>query len=180
MKWLEVFEAQRARNKPGNRVQVATADAQGVPSLRTVVLRGFTRSGEPWFFTDSRSLKVAQLEHSPRISLLAWWERTEDQFRLDGHATVHGPDASGEAAVLRNTSWQRLAGRRSPWLGPPPGSVIGALPTPAVADTPTAPPNFVVVTVVVDSVDWLRLAGTHTRVRFTRTGAEWLREELVA
>jgi pyridoxamine 5'-phosphate oxidase len=178
MKWLEVFEAQRARNRPGNRVQVATVDARGVPSLRTVVLRGFTRGGEPWFFTDGRSSKVSELQSSPQVSLLAWWERTEDQFRLDGRATIHGPEAAGEPAVLRNTSWQRLAGRRAAWLGPAPGSVLGA-PSPVADDTPEPPANFVVVTVAVSRVDWLRLSGAHTRVRFTRAGDDWLREELV-
>ncbi len=179
MKWLEVFEAQRARNRPGNRVQLATVDEQGAPSLRTVVLRGFTRAGEPWFFTDARSLKVAHVQQSPKVSLLAWWERTEDQFRLEGLATLHGAGAMGEAAVLRNTSWQRLGERRAAWLGPAPGSLLATQRAPLAAETPEPPETFVVVTVVVSRVDWLRLAGTHTRVRFTRAGDEWLREELV-
>ncbi|MDP2274649.1 MAG: pyridoxamine 5'-phosphate oxidase family protein [Archangium sp.] len=179
MKWLEVFETQRARNRPGNRVQVATVDERGAPSLRTVVLRGFTRGGQPWFFTDARSEKIHHLQRSPHVSVLAWWERTEDQFRLDGLATVHGPGAVDEAAVLRKTSWQRLAGRRAAWLGPAPGSVVGPPSLPPAADTAEPPENFVVVTVTVARVDWLRLAGAHSRVRFTRTGDDWLREELV-
>lgn len=179
MKWLEVFEAERARNRPGNRVQLATVDEQGAPSLRTVVLRGFTGAGEPWFFTDARSLKVAHVRQSPKVSLLAWWERTEDQFRLDGLATLHGAGTVGEAAVLRHTSWQRLGERRAAWLGPAPGSVLATLSAPLAAETPEPPASFVVVTVAVSRVDWLRLAGTHTRVRFTKAGDAWLREDLV-
>lgn len=178
MTWLEVFEAQRAHNSPGNYLQLATVDAEGRPSMRTVVLRGFTRAGEPWFFTDARSSKVEHLRRTPAVALLAWWQRTEDQFRLEGRATLHGLEATGEAAVHRHTSWQRLGDRRSPFLGPAPGSLLGAATSPPItAGAP--PPNFVVVTVTVARVDWLRLGAVHRRVRYSLTGTQWLREELV-
>lgn len=179
MAWLQVFQAQQARNKPGNRVQVATVGEHGAPALRTVVLRGFTRDGQPWFFTDARSLKVRHLQRTPQVSLLAWWERTDDQFRIDGRASLHGADAAGETAVLRRMSWQRLAGRREAWLGPAPGSVLGTTSPDQAPDTPEPPDTFVVVTVDVECVDWLRLGAPHTRVRFTRAGPTWLRHELV-
>ncbi len=111
------------------------------------------------------------------MALLAWWQRTEDQFRLEGHATVHGLEATGEAAVHRHKSWQRLGERRKPFLGPAPGSLLGT-PT-SSPETPVAPPNFVVVTVRLSRVDWLRLGAVHSRVRYSLAGAQWLREELV-
>jgi pyridoxine/pyridoxamine 5'-phosphate oxidase len=180
MGWLEVFTAQQARNRPGNRMQVATVGLDGAPQLRTVVLRGFTREGAPWFFTDARSGKVAELLRHRPVSLLLWWERTADQFRLDGLASVHGPSAAGEPEVLRRAAWQRLpVEQRALFLGPAPGALLAAPAAPHAASTATAPDDFVLVTVEVHRVDWLRLGSTHTRLRFTREGEGWKREELV-
>lgn len=174
MTWLEVFEARRALNSPGNRLQLATVDAAGAPAVRTVVLRGFTSTGEAWFFTDARSPKVEHMLREPRVALLAWWERTEEQFRLEGLATVHGEAATGEPALLRDSSWERLGERRAPFLGPAPGSASGS----ASGDS-GSPSNFVVVTVAVARVDWLRLGAVHLRSSFVRNGEVWVRQELV-
>jgi pyridoxamine 5'-phosphate oxidase len=180
MTWLDVFIAQQARNRPGNRMQVATVGVDGSPQLRTVVHRGFTRAGEPWFFTDARSGKVAELAQRPHVCLLVWWERTADQFRLEGLARMHGASARGEPEVLRRAAWQRLPeSQRALFLGPAPGALLSASAAPRAASTATAPDDFVLVTVEVNRVDWLRLGGTHTRLRFTREGKEWTREELV-
>jgi pyridoxamine 5'-phosphate oxidase len=180
MGWLDVFTTQQACNRPGNRMQVATVGLDGAPQLRTVVLRGFTREGAPWFFTDARSGKVAELAKHPPVALLLWWERTADQFRLDGLASVHGASAVGEPEVLRRAAWQRLPEeQRALFLGPAPGALLPATASARPASTPTAPDDFVLVTVAVHRVDWLRLGGSHTRLRFTREREGWKREELV-
>lgn len=179
--WLEPVLTQQALNRPGNRLQLATLGVDGLVAVRTVVLRGFTADHEPWFFTDARSHKVAELRASPRVSMVLWLEQSADQFRFDGLAALHGAEAVGEVAALRAMSWQRLsADKRAPFLGPPPGSVLAEDGARApLRDDEPIPANLLVVTVRIERVDWLSLGTPHRRARFTTDAGTWRREELV-
>ncbi len=78
-----------------NAMVVATADADGVPSSRMVLLKGFGADGFR-FFTNTASRKGRDLAANPRCSLLFPWHLLERQVRVDGTA-ARLPDADVRA-----------------------------------------------------------------------------------
>lgn len=66
-----------------NAMTLATASADGVPSARIVLLKGFSRDGFV-FFTNYESYKGKQLAENPRASLLFFWKELERQVRITG------------------------------------------------------------------------------------------------
>lgn len=64
-------------------VTVATADADGLPSARTVLLRGYTGEGFV-FYTNYDSGKGRDLAQNPQAALLFHWPNLERQVRLAG------------------------------------------------------------------------------------------------
>jgi len=62
---------------------LATADTQGRPSARIVLLKHFDVAGFCWY-TDSRSLKGRELEANPQASLLFHWRDLSRQVRVHG------------------------------------------------------------------------------------------------
>lgn len=175
--WRKPFETALARNAPQTEVQVATVSSEGVPSVRTVLLRGFSAEGLPYFFTDLRTRKANHLAENPRIALLAWFPKTAEQFRLTGRATVHGWRAEGAWAALRRHSWELLAeDDRLTYVGPPPGRTFVDR---APSVTPPAPPQeFLLVTIDVTECDWLAVGPPRTRAEFRLLGAGWVQQSL--
>jgi pyridoxamine 5'-phosphate oxidase len=66
-----------------NAMTLATASADGIPSARIVLLKGFSKDGFV-FFTNYESYKGKQLEENPRASLLFFWKELERQVRITG------------------------------------------------------------------------------------------------
>jgi pyridoxamine 5'-phosphate oxidase len=79
-------EAQEARVLEPNAMTLATADADGAPAARIVLLKGFDERGFV-FFTDYRSRKGAELEANPRAALVFYWGELERQIRITGRVT---------------------------------------------------------------------------------------------
>ena len=78
------FEAARAADlMEPNAMALATADAQGRPSSRMVLLKGVDARGFT-FFTNFQSRKGQDLAANPRASLLFWWDKLHRQVRIDG------------------------------------------------------------------------------------------------
>jgi pyridoxamine 5'-phosphate oxidase len=172
--WLAPFELAMSRDRPSPRVQVATVSPDGVPSVRTVVLRGVLGDGSPWFHTDARSRKVDHLDSErPHLAMVAWFEASQQQFRLTGRAAVHGAGAPGPWAAVRSAAWERLTPEnRAPFFGPAPGRwAVEPAPPPSLEAPPA---TFVVVSLYVDELDWLRLGPPHQRQSFRKVGATWL------
>ena len=80
-KWLE--QALRAEILEPHAMTLATASADGVPSARIVLLRGYDGSGFT-FFTDYRSRKGRELADNPRAALVFHWPDLERQVRIAG------------------------------------------------------------------------------------------------
>jgi len=68
-----------------NAMTLATADADGMPFQRTVLLKYFDREGFV-FFTNYGSRKAAQIAVNPRVSLLFPWLTLERQVIIQGRA----------------------------------------------------------------------------------------------
>jgi pyridoxamine 5'-phosphate oxidase len=68
-----------------NAMVVATATPDGVPSVRTVLLRGVDADGFV-FFTNYRSRKGGELTANPRVALAFSWVSLERQVIVEGTA----------------------------------------------------------------------------------------------
>lgn len=65
-------------------MSLATADAQGRPHVRTVLLRGATEAGYD-FYTNYDSQKGLDLAVNPYAEFLFYWPELERQIRIGGH-----------------------------------------------------------------------------------------------
>lgn len=66
-----------------NAFTLATADAQGRPSARVLLLKGFDARGFS-FFTNYASRKGQELAANPWAALCFWWGPLERQVRIEG------------------------------------------------------------------------------------------------
>lgn len=90
-RWLE--EAARAEVQEPTAMTLATADAQGRPAARVVLLKGLNGGGLE-FFTDYRSVKAQHLEANPQAAVGFFWPELERQVRVTGRVTRLSREAS--------------------------------------------------------------------------------------
>jgi pyridoxamine 5'-phosphate oxidase len=76
-------QAQVAKLPEINAMSLATADAQGRPDVRTVLLKIFDEQGFV-FFTNYKSAKAKQLSENSQAALLFPWLALERQVRITG------------------------------------------------------------------------------------------------
>jgi pyridoxamine 5'-phosphate oxidase len=96
--WFEQFDrwfadAVAAELPEPNAVVLATADADGAPDARTVLLKGYDATGFV-FVTSYASTKGAQLAINPRAALVTPWHGLHRQVRAAGHVERIGDAAS--------------------------------------------------------------------------------------
>lgn len=82
-KWYA--EARDAGIVEPNAMVVSTVSAEGAPSSRMVLLKGFSTEGFT-FFTNTASRKGEELAANPRCAVLFPWHPLERQVRIDGLA----------------------------------------------------------------------------------------------
>lgn len=82
-RWFE--QAERAELLEPNAMSMASADASGRVSLRTVLLKYFGRDGFV-FFTNYESRKAADIAVNPQVALMFPWLALERQVRIEGNA----------------------------------------------------------------------------------------------
>lgn len=108
-------------NEP-NAMTLATASADGMPSARIVLLKGFDKNGFV-FYTNYKSFKAMQLEENPKACLVFFWKELERQVRITGlvkkvsaeqsnqyfHSRPKGSQvgawASPQSQVIENRDW---------------------------------------------------------------------------
>ena len=83
-------EAQRAGIRLPEALALATADAQGWPSVRFVLLKSADERGFV-FFTNAGSRKGGELRDNPRASLAFYWDEILKQVRVDGGVEMVAP-----------------------------------------------------------------------------------------
>jgi pyridoxamine 5'-phosphate oxidase len=76
-------EAERSEPSHPNACALATADADGQPSVRIVLLRGSDPRGFS-FFTNFESHKGRDLAANPRAALVFHWKSLARQVRIEG------------------------------------------------------------------------------------------------
>ncbi|MFN7293805.1 MAG: pyridoxamine 5'-phosphate oxidase [Lysobacteraceae bacterium] len=88
-------EARDAGDPEPNAMTVATADARGRPSARTVLLKHFDERGFV-FYTNFDSRKGRQLAANPQAALLFLWKTLREQVQAKSEGTVE-PVTAAEA-----------------------------------------------------------------------------------
>jgi pyridoxamine 5'-phosphate oxidase len=66
-----------------NAMTLATASADGMPSARIVLLKGFDQEGFV-FYTNYKSYKAMQLDENPKACLIFFWKELERQVKIVG------------------------------------------------------------------------------------------------
>ncbi|MFG3120169.1 pyridoxal 5'-phosphate synthase [Streptomyces sp. NPDC048197] len=114
--WLR--EAAEAGQPEPHTMALATADAAGNPSVRTVMLHDADERG--WHFGSHRgSRKGRELAARPRAALDFYWPAVGRQVRVGGAVTEAGPEESAADLHRRSTGAlaAALVGRQSEVLG---------------------------------------------------------------
>ena len=79
--WMKEAEASEP-NDP-NAMALATADADGAPNVRMVLLKGVDTSGFV-FFSNSQSIKGGELAANPRAAINFHWKTLRRAVRVKG------------------------------------------------------------------------------------------------
>jgi pyridoxamine 5'-phosphate oxidase len=69
-----------------NAMILATANTDGKPSARTVLLKGYDERGFV-FYTNYEGRKAKEIEANPTCTLLFYWGELERQVRIEGRAS---------------------------------------------------------------------------------------------
>lgn len=109
-RWFE--EAVQGEIYEPNGMALATVGADGRPSLRTVLLKGFDAQGFV-FFTNLESRKSRELQVNPVAALLFWWDRLHRQVRIEG-PVARVSEAEADAYFASRPHGSRIGALASP------------------------------------------------------------------
>jgi pyridoxamine 5'-phosphate oxidase len=180
--WFDAAVADPAILEP-NAIQLATADRAGVPSVRTVLVKGMDERGIV-FYTNYESAKASDLQVNPRAAAVFVWVSHQRQVRLSGPVSKVGRDETEAYFATRPRESQLGA-----WASPqsqvmPSRAALDRLADEAAErfagrDVP-APPHWGGYLLAPDSVEFWqgRVGRLHDRIRFRREGEAWVRERL--
>ena len=79
-------EARTTEPNDSNAMALATANAEGRPSVRMVLLKGYDERGFV-FYTNREGRKAADLAANPHAALLFHWKSLRRQIRIEGPVT---------------------------------------------------------------------------------------------
>jgi pyridoxamine 5'-phosphate oxidase len=113
-RWFE--EARARRIEEPEAAALATATAEGAPSVRMVLVKGFDERGLV-FYTNYESRKAAELEANPRAALVFHWSELGRQVRVEGTVARTGR-AETEAYARNRSRASRLSALASPQSRP--------------------------------------------------------------
>lgn len=91
--WLE--DARGSEPNDPNAMAVATVGADGMPSVRMVLLKGHDAHGFV-FYTNQQSRKAGELTANPKAALLFHWKSRRRQVRIEGPVSLVA-DAEADA-----------------------------------------------------------------------------------
>ncbi|MFY7900778.1 MAG: pyridoxamine 5'-phosphate oxidase [Chitinophagaceae bacterium] len=114
-KWWD--EAMNSNIDEVNAMSLATANKSGVPSVRIVLLKGFSEKGFS-FFTNYESRKGREIVENPVVSLAFFWKELQRQVCVSG--TIEKLTASESDEYF----FSRPAGSRIGAWSSPQSSVI--------------------------------------------------------
>ncbi|GIF05366.1 pyridoxamine 5'-phosphate oxidase [Actinoplanes siamensis] len=166
-----------------NAMIVATADAAGRPSARTVLLKGYDAAGFV-FFTNYGSRKGSEAAENPYASLVFPWFAIQRQVIVSGRVE-RVSRAETEAYFASRPRGSQLGAWASPQSRVLPGreavdaGLAAALERFGDGPVP-APPYWGGLRVVPETVEFWqgRSNRLHDRLRYRRSDAGWIVERL--
>lgn len=177
--WEQLVAGVNDRHHGFHTIQTATVDSDGLPQVRTVILRAASPSETTLrFHTDTRAGKIGDLQAQPIVAVHAYHAPGKLQLRLRGRAQVHVNDDVAAQAWAESRPMSRTCYRMDPGPGTALTGPDAYRPGDAVEVTAQNPDvgyaQFCVVVLHIDSVEWLYLAAAgHRRARWTRHNGRW-------
>ena len=178
--WLQ--QALDAQLPEPNAMTLATVGANGRPSTRVVLIKGFDARGITWF-TNYASRKGRELAGSPFAALQFHWVELERVVRIEGRVEKVADEDSDAYFQSRP-----LDSRIGAWASPQ-SQVIGSRAV-LVANAakygakfllnPPRPPHWGGYRLVPDTWEFWqgRKSRLHDRLRYRLDGGAWVRERL--
>ena len=118
--WLK--EAEGAEPNDPNAMALATADAEGVPDVRMVLLKGVDERGFV-FYSNADSIKGAELAANPRAALNFHWKALRKAVRVQGMA-ARVSDAEADAYFATRPKDSQIGAWASPQSRPMEGRFV--------------------------------------------------------
>lgn len=179
--WLA--EARRTEPNDSNAMSLATADADGAPDCRMVLLKDIDARGLT-FFSNRESDKGRQLKANPRAALLLHWKSLRRQVRVRG--PVEPVSAAEADAYFASRARESRIGA---WASDQSRPIAdrAALEAAVTHETarfaglePPRPERWTGWRVVPQSIEFWRDRPfrLHDRVRFVHEAGGWRRERL--
>lgn len=104
--WL--VEARAHEPNDASAMSLATVDAEGLPDVRIVLLRGLSADEGLKFYTNYESTKAQHLEASGKAALCLHWKSLRRQVRVRGLVTRASAEDS-DAYFDRRTAQSRIS-----------------------------------------------------------------------
>ncbi len=168
--WHRLVRGVHDRHAPARHPTLATVSPDGLPKVRTVVLRAADKpQGRLEIHTNLHSSKIADLMAKPLAALHVWDHGSRLQIRVEAEVEI----ASG-AAVADTWAWVPNRSRTAYGSSHTPGHPI---PSALAYDNAPDLAVFAVLHLNIRALDLLHLGVDHRRAQFTRAShwaGQWL------
>lgn len=162
-----------------NAMALATADVDGLPSVRILLLKGLDHRGAV-FFTNHESRKGHEIADQPRVAATMLWHDLNRQVRFEGVAR-RLPEEESDAYFLSRPEGSRISAVASPQ-----SQVVAdraelegrwAVAEDAIDQRPDSWGGY---RIEIDAWEFWhgRNDRLHDRIRFSADAGEWRRERL--
>jgi len=92
-KWFS--DAEKSEPNNPNAMALATVDAEGLPDVRMVLLKGFDEAGFV-FYSNNESAKGREMAANPKAAIAFHWKSLDRQIRIRGAVSIVS-DAEADA-----------------------------------------------------------------------------------